>query len=42
VVSFAGHEHEVPVRESYFLFAAWDVPDDLAMGDYPSLVRWIF
>jgi hypothetical protein len=41
VVSFEGHEHEVSVREGYFLFAAWDVPDDLAMEDYPLLVRWI-
>jgi hypothetical protein len=41
VVSFAGQEHEVPVREGYFLFAAWNVAGDLAMGEYPSFVRWI-
>ena len=41
VVSFHGKDHVVPVHEGYFLFAAWNVPDDLAMGDYPSFVRWI-
>lgn len=41
VVSFEGGEHEVPVREGDFLFAAWDTPDDLAYDRYPSFVRWI-
>jgi hypothetical protein len=41
VISFDALEHEAPVRESYFLFAAWDVPHDLAYEAYPSFVRWI-
>ena len=41
IVSFDGREHEVPVTNGYYLFAAWEVPDDLAMGDHPSFVGWI-
>jgi len=41
VVSFDGQDHEVPVREGYFLFAAWDVPDGLPSDAYPSFERWI-
>jgi hypothetical protein len=37
-VVFEGREHEAPVRNSYFLFAAWDAPDDAA---HPRFVRWI-
>ena len=39
VLSFDGQEHEVPVRERYFLFAAWDVPaEDERL---PTFVRWV-
>jgi len=38
VVVFEGREHEAPVRNGYFLFAAWEVPDD---AGHPRFVRWI-
>jgi hypothetical protein len=41
VVSFEGQEYEVPVREGYFVFAAWDVPADEKGQGLPSFVRWI-
>ena len=29
IVGYQGHEHRVPVSaRGYFIFAAWDVPDD--------------
>jgi hypothetical protein len=41
LVSFEGQEHEVPVQEGYFLFAALNVPDDIEGRRLPSFVRWI-
>jgi len=41
VVSFEGQEHEVPVQEGYFPFAAWDVPADEKGQRLPAFVRWI-
>jgi hypothetical protein len=41
VVSFDGQEHQLPVREGYFRFAAWEVPHDLRPEAYPRFVRWV-
>jgi hypothetical protein len=41
VIAFQGQVYESPVREGSYLFAAWNVPNDLPPSAYPLFVRWI-